>query len=159
MCPDPARTWRVRQRGFSLIMALFLLVSLAAMAAYLLTVSTLQQESSAADELGARAYQAARGGVDWGLYQLLRDPGGAYASACDAAVTPGPPAAQTLPLSGVLAGFSASVECSSSAPTTEGATTGLRAYLLRVTACNQASCPGTPSPTYIERQLQATVTN
>ena len=159
MCPDPAPARRARQRGFSLIMALFLLVSLAAMAAYLLTISTLQQETSAADELGARAYQAARGGVDWGLYELLRDPGGAYASACDAALTPSPPAAQTLPLAGALAGFSARVECSSSAPTTEGARTGLRAYLLKVTACNQASCPGTPGPAYVERQLQATVTN
>ena len=159
MCPEPNRRRRAQQRGFSLIVALFLLVSLAAMAAYLLTVSNLQQESSAADELGAGAYQAAHGGVDWGLYQLLRDPGGAYASACDAAVAPAPPAAQTLPLSGGLAGFSAKVECSSSAPTTEGARTGLRAYLLVVTACNQASCPGTPGPGYVERQLQASVTN
>ena len=76
MCPRVARLGRVRQRGFSLILALFLLVSLAAMGAYLLTISTLQEESSAADELGARAYQAARSGVDWGLYELLRDSAG-----------------------------------------------------------------------------------
>ena len=43
------------------------------------------------------------------------------------------------------------------APTTEGATSGLRAYVLRATACNQASCPGTQGPAYVERQLQATV--
>jgi MSHA biogenesis protein MshP len=159
MCPDRIRLRRARQRGFSLILAIFLLVSLAALGAYLLTISTLQQESSAADELGARAYQSARGGIEWGLYELLRDPGGAYASACDAALAPAPPAAQTLPLSGALAGFSAKVECSSSAPTTEGARTGLRPYLLVVTACNQASCPGTPGPGYVERQLQASVTN
>ena len=58
MCPDPGRLRRARERGFSLILAIFLLVSLAALGAYLLTISTLQQESSAADELGARAYQA-----------------------------------------------------------------------------------------------------
>jgi MSHA biogenesis protein MshP len=155
MCLDPARLRRAGQRGFSLILALFLLVSLAAIGGYLLTISTLQQETSAADELGARAYQAARGGVEWGLYELLRDPGGAYASACNAA----PPAVQTFPLSGALAAFSVRVECSSTPPTTEGATSGLRAYALQVTACNQAACPGTPGPTYVERQLQATVTN
>ena len=139
--PSAARTRRAgqrgfsppRQRGFSLILALFL--------------------------LGARAYQAARGGVDWGLYELLRDPGGAYASACNAAVVPSPPAVQTFPLAGALAAFSVRVQCSSTPPTTEGATSGLRAYVLQVTACNQAACPGAPGPTYVERQLQATVTN
>ena len=158
MCPEPKRRRRARQRGFSLILALFLLVSLAAMGAYLLTVSTVQQEASIADELGAGAYQAARGGIDWGLYELLRDSGGAYASACDAAVAPAPPAAQSFALGGALAAFSVKVECSASAPTSEGASSGLRAYVLRATACNQASCPGTQGPAYVERQLQATVT-
>ena len=159
MCLEPGSLRRARQRGFSLILALFLLVSLAAMGAYLLTVSTLQQETSAADEMGARAYQAAHSGIDWGLYQLLRDPGGAYASACNAAVAPAVPAAQTFALGGGLAAFSVKVECGSTAPTTEGATSGLRAYVLKATACNQASCPGAQGPTYVERQLQATVTN
>jgi MSHA biogenesis protein MshP len=159
MCLEPSLLRRVRQRGFSLILALFLLVSLAAMAAYLLTISTLQQESSAADELGARAYQAAHSGIDWGLYQLLRDPSGAYATACDAAVAPAAPAAQTFALSAGLAAFSVKVECTSTAPTTEGAISGLRAYVLKATACNQASCPGIQGPAYVERQLQATVTN
>ncbi|MGA8004547.1 MAG: hypothetical protein WCA17_00450, partial [Burkholderiales bacterium] len=72
------------------------------MGAYLLTVSTLQQETSAADEMGARAYQAAHSGIDWGLYELLRDPGGFYASACNGAVAPAAPAAQTFALSGAL---------------------------------------------------------
>ncbi|MGH8737004.1 MAG: agglutinin biogenesis protein MshP [Burkholderiales bacterium] len=159
MCLDPRRRPRARQRGFSLILALFLLVSLAAMGAYLLTISTLQEESSAADEMGARAYQAAHAGIDWGLYELLRDPGGAYASACNAAVVPAAPAAQTFALSGGLAAFSVKVECSSSAPTTEGATSGLRAYIVKATACNQASCPGTQGPAYVERELQATAIN
>lgn len=159
MCLEPGSLRRARQRGFSLILALFLLVSLAAMGAYLLTVSTLQQETSAADEMGARAYQAAHSGIDWGLYQLLRDPGGAYASACNAAIAPAAPAAQSFALGGGLATFSVKVECSSTAPTTEGATSGLRAYVLKATACNQASCPGTQGPTYVERQLQATATN
>jgi len=158
-CPEPTRRQRAKGRGFSLILALFLLVSLAAIGAYLLTISTLQEEASAADEVGARAYQAARAGVDWGLYELLRDSGGAYTTSCNGAVAPIPPVAQTLVLSGALAAFSVKVECSATAPTTEGATTGLRAYLLTVTACNQASCPGTQGPTYVERQLQATVTN
>ena len=156
---EPRRPRRARQRGFSLILALFLLVSLAAMGAYLLTVSTLQQESSAADELGARASQSAHSGIDWGLYELLRDPGGVYASACNAAVPPAAPAAQTFALSGALAAFSVKVECASTAATTEGGTSGLRAYVLKATACNQASCPGAQGPTYVERQLQATVTN
>jgi MSHA biogenesis protein MshP len=154
MCLEPGRLRRAAQRGFSLILALFLLVSLAAMGVYLLTISTLQQETSAADELGARAYQAASAGIDWGLYELLRDSGGAYASACNAGST-----SQTFALSGGLAAFSVKVECASTAPTTEGATSGLRAYTLKATACNQVSCPGTPGPAYVERQLEGSVTN
>jgi len=68
-------------------------------------------------------------------------------------------AAQTIALGGGLAAFSVKVECNSTAPTTEGATSGLRAYVLKATACNQASCPGTQGPAYVERQLQATATN
>jgi MSHA biogenesis protein MshP len=130
------------QRGFSLILAVFLLVSLAAMGAFLLTVSTMQQESVTVEEQGARAYQAARAGIDWAAYRVLRD---------------GVCASQTLTLDGGLSGFSAQVTCTSTGPFTEG---GLSVTVYRITSngCNQGTCPGAAGPGYVERELQITLT-
>ena len=66
-----------RAKGFALILALFLIVSLAVIGGYLLTVSNVQVESGVMDEQGARAYQAARAGVEWGVFRILEGPGGA----------------------------------------------------------------------------------
>jgi len=59
------------QSGFLLVTAIFLLVILAALGAFILTISGTQQTSSALDVQGSRAYQAARAGIDWASYQLL----------------------------------------------------------------------------------------
>ena len=57
-----------RQTGFALLTAIFILVVLAGLGAAIMTVSSNQQISSAIDVQGARAYLAARAGVDWALY-------------------------------------------------------------------------------------------
>src|SRR5690349_19607372 len=103
MCPESA----VRpQKGFALMAALFIVVTLAAIGVYLLTVSTGQVAAAAQDEQAARAYQAARTGVEWGAYQVL-----IVSATC--------PAAQNLPLP---QGFSVDVSCTASAAETEGGT-------------------------------------
>lgn len=61
----------VRQRGFTLVSAIFLLVALAALGAAIVSVSTTQQRTSAQDLQGSRAYHAARAGVEWGVYQMM----------------------------------------------------------------------------------------
>jgi MSHA biogenesis protein MshP len=132
-----------RARGFALILALFLIVSLAAIGAYLLTVSNVQVEAGVMDEQGARAYQAARAGIEWGAYQVLRN------STC--------PAPTSFALPGDLAGFRAEVTCVVYGPETEGADP-VSAYRITATGCNAAACPGAAVPTYVERQLQLTVT-
>lgn len=144
-----------RQGGFVLMLALFLIVSLAAIGAYLLTVSINQVEAGVQGEQGARAYQAARTGIEWGAYQLLRNPGGAFATTtCNATGTP----TQQLVLVGGLAGFVAEVGCQVSGPETEGAVV-LRTYRVTATGCNKNPCGGVLGPTYVERQLQLTLTN
>ena len=137
-----------RQSGFVLVLAVFMLVMLASIAAYLLTISNLQVQTAAQDELGARAYQSARTGIDWGAYQILRAPAQAFAIACSAGSS-----TQTIALSGQLAGFSVAVACQAGAAQTEGANS-FRAYSITATSCNQASCPGTAGATYVERQLK-----
>ena len=132
-----------RAKGFALILALFLIVSLAAIGAYLLTVSNVQVESGIMDEQSARAYQAARGGLEWGAYQVLQ------ASNCWAGTT-------TMAYPADLATFSASVTCTAFPPETEGGAP-VATFRITSTGCNDAACPGAAAPGYVERQLQLTV--
>lgn len=53
------------QRGFAAIAAIFLVVVLAALGAFMLTFSNTQQLTSAQDVQGSRAYWAARAGLEW----------------------------------------------------------------------------------------------
>ncbi|MDO8291698.1 MAG: hypothetical protein Q7T29_02330 [Gallionella sp.] len=129
------------QRGFSLVSAIFLLVVIAALGAFAVTLSTTQQQSSALDVLGARAYQAARTGIEWGAYQILRN-GGACA------------AATTLPagtLAGTLSGFDVTVNCVSTAHTEAGLPVTI--YQLTSTATQGVIA----SPSYVERQMTVTI--
>lgn len=71
------------QRGFAALAAIFLLVVLAGLGAFMLTFSNTQQLTSAQDVQGSRAYWAARAGLEWGLNRVVAD-----SSACP--VPPGP---------------------------------------------------------------------
>ncbi len=134
-----------RARGFALVMAVFLIVSLAAVGAYLLTLSNVQVETGIMDEQGARAYQASRAGLEWGAYRVLRN------GSC---VT-GPTAITFSTVE--LAGFRAEVACTAYLPETEGATP-VNVFRITATGCNAGACTG-GGATYVERQLQLTVTN
>lgn len=148
-----------RARGVALIAALFILVVLSAIAVYLLTVSTAQVVAVTQDEQATRAYQAARAGVEWGAFQILRNSGGAFAA------TTCPAAGSTTIALGTLGGpagaasFSATVECSRTVEAEGGVNVAI--YLLKSTGCNNPSpnCPGTVTTTYVERQLQLTIAN
>lgn len=136
------------QRGFSIVTAIFLVVVLAALAAFSVTLSRVQQTTIAFDEFGTRARQAALAGLDWGRYQIFQAGG-----ACAAATNLVMPAATT------LAPFVTTVNCSSTSHVEGGGNVVI--YTLVATACNQAvggACPN-PAPTadYVERQLQETL--
>lgn len=142
-------TARRSNRGFALMLAVFLIVTLAAISVYVLTVSTAQVEASAQDEQAARAYQAARTGIELAAYAILRPP------SLDCAGV-----AQTLNLGGGLAGFSVTITCAESSED-EGDRAGpsaVRLFRLTATGCNSGGvCPGAPAPTYAERQLHLTI--
>lgn len=127
------------QRGFSIVSAIFLLVVMASLGAFMLTFSTVQQTTSAQDLEGTRAYQAARAGIEFGVYQVLR-PG---VASCGST---------TLTLGGTLAGFTDNVICSASAVYTEGTNT-----LTIFTITSNASQGAAGSPFRVERELQAIV--
>jgi MSHA biogenesis protein MshP len=139
MSPD-----RNTQRGFSLIMAIFLVVVLGGIAVFMGRVATMQYHGSVADEEGALAYQTARAGVEWGVYQALQVP----AYAC----TTGTSSTDTFSPGGALAPYTVTVACTRSGAV-EG-TTGVDLYQITSTAKNGS---GATSDYYVERQLQVTV--
>src|SRR5574343_1521751 len=61
---------RPRQRGVSVITAVFLLLLMAVLAAAIANIVSTSHVNLAADIGGARAYQAARAGAEWGMFQL-----------------------------------------------------------------------------------------
>jgi len=135
------------QRGFSLVSAIFLLVVIAALGTFGVTLSTTQQQSAALDVLGARAYQAARAGIEWGAYQVLPASAAAFATACRGGAT-----SQVIaPLPNTLAGFNVTVGCSATSHV-EGVST-LWVYQLTSTAAQGAVA----TPDYVERQMAVTI--
>ena len=138
------------------MMAVFMIVTMAAIGVYLLTISTGQLEAVTQDEQGARAYQAARAGVDWGAYQLLRNTGSAFATGCAG----GGSASQNLIFTAPqLSGFRAEIACTRVGNETE-AGVPIKIYRLTVTGCNGSptACGASVGPTYVERQLQLAIT-
>ncbi len=60
-----------RSGGFAIVSAIFILVVLATLAGFIVSVTTTQNLTFAQDVQGVRAYQAARAGTEWGIYQWL----------------------------------------------------------------------------------------
>lgn len=131
-----------RQRGFAIVSAIFILVVLAALGGFIATVATTQHMGSALDVMGARAYQAARAGTEWGLYQAVK------VSSCAASTN-----------IGTVDGLAVTVSCSLIA-TGDAVETGLGSiYSITAVACNSASCPGAAPANqgYVERSLTVLV--
>jgi MSHA biogenesis protein MshP len=135
----------MHERGFVLPAAIFLLVVLGGLAAWMMQLTTATQAQDALAIEGERAYRAAEAGLEAGIYAARVN------SSC---------AAQTLTFTGALSRFTASVTCAASAENEAG--TAIAFYKITSIACNQPSagaCPNAaPSlPEYAERQIAATV--
>lgn len=151
--PDPSRS-----TGFTMISVLFILVGLASLAAALARLSQAQHLGSAMELDNARALQAARAGLEWATWTLMRSPEPpAAAPACFTATSFG--------LAATLSGFTVSLSCSRTpaSGTLSDGETALVFYQVVATACNRpasGACPNsdTQEPTYVERQLAWTLT-
>lgn len=147
-------------QGFALPSAIFLLVVLAALGAYILNISAGQQKGMALDIRGERAWQAANAGMEWLRYRLASTPA---SPACPAATDWGA-STQSLGFAATdtLADYHATLECRA-LETTDVHGVATTVFELRVTACSPAAaaeprCPGTPTQGgYAERQLQALI--
>ena len=135
------------QRGFAIVSAIFIVVALAALGAFVMVVSTTQQLGSALDLEGARAYQAARSGTEWGAAKVL-----AAGSSCFAVKN----------LGTAVNGVAVTVNCGEG-PSGDTGELGLGAlFTITATACNRpdavGACPGAAgTANYVERRLTVLV--
>ena len=136
-------TRRTRERGFSAVLILAIVVLMGGMLAYAVTLAGSMHASLAQEVAQTRAAQAAQAGLEWGRYRIRA---GAAAS-CVAATT------LAMPLSS--GPMSVTVRCTATGVHTEGAAT-VRTYSLSANACSApvaGACPNAATPgDYVERQ-------
>ena len=134
--------------GFVLPAAIFLLVVLGGLAAWLMRMTEMSLAQDALEIEGERAYQAAQSGLEAGVF------------AAQQAGAPCSDVAQDIAFSGYLARFSASITCTSSTADEGGVTKTF--YEINSVACNQPTAGACPNPTptlleYTERHIRAVV--
>lgn len=157
----PERFSRREGRGFSTVVAIFLVLALAILGSCIASVVGLQQSSGQLDILGVRAYHSARAGMEWGARAVLDPANSLNAGSCAPANMPVCPAPSTnlSGLGGSLAPFTVTVACTQTADTTEG-NRKVRVFTVVASACNQpagGACPNpAPAEGYVSRELQAT---
>jgi len=147
------------ERGFTLPATIFILVILASISAFLLTISAVSHTSSSLALQGARAYYAAYSGLEWATYLATHSQGDHDNICSHPGYTPTGPTSFDIVTptgTGLAGGFTVSATC------VDGATTynenGV-AYVLdqiTVTATTKGINPGDPD--YATRTLSATVT-
>ena len=127
------------QRGVALVNAIFLIVALAALGAYMVSISGVQQATVNQALINARTLIAARAGLDWGIHRAIAPPT-AGTGECSSSATFG--------LTGNgLENIQVTVECT---PNTYGL---VSIYQIVSTARNSS----TNSLDYAERKLEATL--
>lgn len=137
LLPDPHR-----QRGVGIVTAVFLLVVLAALGVAMVSVHTAQQQASALDVMGVRAYQAARAGAEWAVFRQRMGTGCAGSTTTFA-----------MPAGTTLSAFSVTVSCTQ----VNQAAIGIDRFRMVSTACNEpgpTGCPNaSPGPDYVQRVI------
>lgn len=121
---------------------MFLLVVLAGLGVYAVTIGTSQRAASTLSILGARAHFAAHSGMEWAVQAALNDP---------AALNCGGPGPQFTLGGGAAAGYRVGVACD--ATTVDEGGSDYTVYALVVTAGRGAA----GEPGFVSRTLRATV--
>ena len=128
-----------RSRGFSLVAVIFLITILAVAVVFIQRISNVAVATNNLAMQGARAWQAAEAGAEWGIYRVTT--GG-----CPAASSSFTMSEES------LAGFEVTVLCSTNSYTEEGVTVNM--YFLEVFA--RFGVLGT-TPDYASRRITLTV--
>ena len=146
---------RRRSAGVGIVTAIFLLVVLAGLGVALVSIFSSQQQGIALDEQGIRAHQAARAGIEWGLFHRLQDK-----TCLDG---------QTYPVAlggNVLGQFTVRVSCAEAGnpderPTSSNADIDLKRWVIRSVACAPAvagACPpNSNNPDSVRRVVEVQI--
>lgn len=130
----------ITERGVALVSAIFLLVVLAALGVYMLTISGVQQTTSDRALINVRTYFATRAGLEWGIHQVVS---AAVGAACPATAT-------FSPTGYGFDGVSVTVTCTSNLYIP-----GTDTYVYTLTSTATHGTAGTIE--YAERKLEASV--
>jgi MSHA biogenesis protein MshP len=160
-----------KSAGVALVTAIFLLVVLAGLAVAVVSLTTSQQATEVQDIQGARAYQAAKAGIEWALYIALEKsdlapPALVTADAALGCVQGGSGSTYgfAMPAGTTLSAFTVTVTCEAAAPSLApvgytGPDTTRGHFRITSIACNEPAnnaCPNTnPGPDYVERRITA----
>ncbi len=145
-----------RIRGISIVTAIFLVVVLAGLAAAMVRVLGAQATGLGLDAAGARAEQAARSGLEWGLYQQLRRKAALLEVDCF------PDSTFAMPSTGALSSFTVTVTCTTpmnGAVTANAIGKTTNRWTITAVACNKPGAAGCPNASanadYVQRRVQA----
>ncbi len=137
-----------KARGFALPAAIFILVVLAALGTFAASLSSLQHSGLAIDVQGVRAYQGARAGLEWGLYQTLQT----ASSAC------GSTGSEVAVSATTMADVTITVRCTQVAVEDGQTIFSIDAWACNRPAASSPKCPGDATVDgYVERKLSAVV--
>lgn len=128
-----------RQRGATLVVAVFLLVVLAGLGAVAVRLTLMQQQTVNSALLAAQAFHAARSGIAWGAHRALN---GGWCATTTLALT-----------EGGAAGFSVDVSCAQSTHVEGGVT--IDVFVIEALA--EWGAYGEAD--YVSRRVEAKITN
>lgn len=129
------------QQGFAAVAAVFLVVGLAALGAFMVSLSNTQQVTSAQDTLGTRAYWAARTGLEWAVVAAPTACTNTALTVLGAGVGPG-----------TVDGFAVSISCAKNVYTESGNPRNI----YRITATATAGT-GVGTVGFVERSVSSGV--
>jgi len=139
--------YKTRQSGFSLIVAIFIMLILGMMGSYMVSTSVMQRQTTDYALQGARVYKAAQSGIQWAAYQIFN---GGWNAACGAGA--GITTNLALTANG-LNGFNAAVTCGWVQHTDQGN----NFCVFRVNVIAEFRQFGQPD--YVSRRLEAVISD
>jgi MSHA biogenesis protein MshP len=150
------KTMRRKPAGVALVTAIFLLVVLSGLGVAMVSLTTSQQAGSVQDEQGARAYEAARAGIEWALFTVTTS-GATPRSAALAC-----PTTFAMPANTSLSSFTVTITCTPVSPgygDNTGSDPTADHFRITATACNgpkNNACPNAvKGPDYVQRVVNA----
>ena len=148
-----------KQTGVALVTAIFLLVILAGLAVAVVSLTSSQQAGVVKDEMGTRAYLAAKAGVQWALYTALQPANNNPFTQLNCAAAP---FTFRMPDDTTLSNFTVTVTCSGLGQVYGDGSVNdptARRFRITVTACNGpvgVACPNAnPGLDYVQRVITA----